>query len=219
MKKVGNLIKKSKTIVNAYLQELPTGEKWYEDRLKICTGCKYNSENVENKTFGQKLREGAGFDSRYCTACKCPIDVKASVKTEQCGAVELGMEPFWVALELDDNINKGVSITNLAPEVALLRRDVNRYYLDAAETSEKVVEFRFRIFTPLGYSYKSAVAGCSCTVAKADVVDENNLDFNVRISTLNFREDVVTEKNVQFHYNQGHMPRVINVKFLIIKKK
>lgn len=218
MKKVEKLIKKSKTIINAYAQELPLGEKWYEDRLSICTRCPHNSENVVDKSFSQKFREGIGFDSRYCTACKCPIDVKASIKAEECGIVELGQAPLWDKLEFEDNINKGVSMINLSPERIILKRDVNRFYLDAAESEEKAVEFKFRVFTPITYVYKSAIVGCSCTVAQAEVVDENNLDFNVRISTLNFREGIVTEKNVQLLYTQGNIPRSISLKFLIIKK-
>lgn len=220
MKKVGNLIKKSKAIYDAFTHDLPTGEKWYEDRLKICTGCEYNSENVTDKSFGQILREAVDIcpEKRHCRACGCCIDRKAALKYEECGIVELGKQPLWIKLEHEDNINKGVSVTNLSPDVAILRRDVNRFYLDAGDTEEKVLDFNFRVFTPIGYKFKSAQAGCSCTVAKAVEVDENNLDFNVRISTLNFRANVLTEKNVSLYYDQGNLPRVINIKFQMVKK-
>lgn len=213
-------MKKGKAIVDAFTHELPVGENWYQERLKICTGCEYNSENVTEKSFGQKLREAIDIcpEKRHCRACGCCIDRKAALKYEECGRTEVGLEPLWPKLELEDNVNKGVALINLSPESSLLKRDMNKFVFDAGETEEKKVDFKFRIFVPSTYKYKSAAAGCSCTVAQAEKVDDNHYDFTVRISTLSLRQGFLSEKNLSVYFDQGAFAKVINIKFQIFKK-
>lgn len=218
------MIKKGKAIVKAFTNELPVEESWYKARLEACSSCSLNSENVVDKSFLQTLREGLDIcpEVRYCTACKCCIDRKAAVKTEECGIRDKkGLENeklLWESIESQDQVNKGVSVTNLSSDKILLKYKENKYYFDAGETTDKVVDVKFQVFIPNTYKYTSAVAGCSCTVADVVVISENIVEFNVKVSTLNFRVDIQTEKNISLYFTQGNLQRVLNIKIQATKK-
>lgn len=58
---------------------------WYNERIKICNTCPFNSKNVENKKglrywFWNILN----LKEPFCTVCGCEIKAKASEEIEEC---------------------------------------------------------------------------------------------------------------------------------------
>jgi hypothetical protein len=217
-----NFLKKRKEqlsqIIEAFTQdELPVGEKWYQDRLAICTACPHNSDNVEkeNKTFVQNIRENIITcpQIRYCTACSCCIDQKASIKRAECGIVELGMEPKWRALEVFSDDNSNVSITQAGDHPITIRTNGSTFFLDLGQTSNPVVDFSFILFVPTKHKFITSKVTCGCTVAEVEKIDEARIKFNMRISTVQFTPGGVTTRTFYAEY-QG---KTVEIKFQIQK--
>jgi hypothetical protein len=219
---MANFLKKRKEqlsqIIEAFSQEeLPVGEKWYQERLAICTACPHNSDNVakENKTFVQNIRENIITcpQVRYCTACSCCIDQKASIKRAECGAVELGLEAKWKALEVFANDNSNVSVTQAGDRPLTIRTNGSTFFLDLGKTSEPVVDFSFVLFVPTKYEFVTSKVTCGCTVAEVEKIDEARTQFNMRISTVQFNPGGITTRTFYAEYKG----KTVELKFQIEK--
>jgi hypothetical protein len=219
---MANFLKKRKEqlsqIIEAFSQEeLPVGEKWYQERLAICTACPHNSDNVakENKTFVQNIRESIITcpQVRYCTACSCCIDQKASIKRAECGAVELGLEAKWKALEVFANDNSNVSVTQAGDRPLTIRTNGSTFFLDLGKTSEPVVDFSFVLFVPTKYEFVTSKVTCGCTVAEVEKIDEARTQFNMRISTVQFNPGGITTRTFYAEYKG----KTVELKFQIEK--
>ena len=63
-------------------------KEWYKERKKICDNCPFNSKYHKKTLFERFLGE-------YCTACKCTLRFKQSLKEAVCGKEEIGLKPEW----------------------------------------------------------------------------------------------------------------------------
>jgi hypothetical protein len=217
-------IKKAKTIVKAFLSELPTGEKWYEDRLEICNSCEYNTKNIERNKLSMtdriKISTGVCDNKNHCTACGCCIERKSSVKGETCGLTYLNMEPKWVAIEVESTLNDGISIINMNPELGTLTYGDSGFVYDFGSSSDNVLTTKFQIKNDKGkLDVKSYNAGCSCTLGEMLVIDENTVEFKVDISTVNFRKEDLNMRSMNVVYNveNKNFTKTINITFKVFK--
>lgn len=60
------------------------GVEWYEDRLRICSVCEFNSKNANKKNLKHQLLSLLSFKKPYCTNCFCTLQDKASEPLEIC---------------------------------------------------------------------------------------------------------------------------------------
>ncbi len=214
-----NIFKKIRNIAQAMLNPLPVGEPWYEERLKICTECPLNSDNVEAIEGAlHEVREFRCPETRYCTACGCCIDRKAAVKAEECGAVDKGLAPKWTALEYADVNNQGFHIENLTPEICNLKQDGKKFLFDFGYIDQPKVEGVFEIEMPQGVTFKTAIAGCSCTVTTPELKEGNILHFPYKVSTTGFRDGSMTDKNISIYFTRNGVDSVVNIKLRFYKK-
>lgn len=206
-------LKKAKTIVKAFLEELPTEEKWYQDRLEICNSCEYNTRNIlasELKLTDKiKISTGVCDNNNHCTACGCCIERKCSVKQEVCGKTVIGLEPNWVALEVESIVDKGVSAENITPNIGDLTIEGGDFIYDIHPTSDSKVSFSIQLKRKGGLDIKNYNAGCSCTVGNIETIDKDTCRMDIDISTLKFKENQLTEKTLYVTYN---LPNKINTK-------
>lgn len=217
-------IKKAKTIVKAFLSELPIGEKWYEDRLEICNTCEYNSKNIEKGKLSMadriKVATGLCDNNNHCTACGCCIERKSSVKSETCGLASIDKDPKWIALEVESTVNKDISLINITPEIGVLTYGDSGFVYDFGSSDKKIITAKFQIKDNKNkLSIKSYNAGCSCTVGEMQVIDDYTAEFKVDISTVNFRPNDVNTRAMTIVYNvEGkNYTKSINVTFKVFK--
>jgi hypothetical protein len=217
-----NLFKKIRNIADAFLHPLPIEEKWYQDRLKICTDCPLNSDNCTEEQLSdmQKFRKNniSGCpEKRFCTACGCCIDRKAAVKIEQCGAVDIGKEPKWAAIEIEDKNNKDFFVENRTPELSKLSKVGGLYVLDFGYVGSGKVETTVEIEYPEGTKFTNIIPSCGCTVANIEYVDNTHIRFPLKISTVNFKAGAVTEKAITVSFMTGSLTKVVNFKLKFLK--
>lgn len=207
--------KKVKTIAKAILSEKPVDEKWYQDRIKTCEGCEYNSDNIaeDDKTILQKLRLNVN-SSRYCTACLCFIDDKCAVKTEVCGRVALNppRTPLWDAIEIESSHNDGVKIENLTPNTTKLSASGNEYLFDFGVTTEATIVCEFKVTRSKGLKILSVEPACGCTVPTVSSLSSKSSKLGIKISTIAFKEGV-NEKTLKIRYQDVNNIKDIYVRF------
>jgi len=214
-------LKKVKTIAKAFINPLPEGEKWYEDRLKICKTCPKNSANVEDNelSFVDKAKIATNFcdNGNHCLACGCCIERKAATKTEQCGLGEIGKEPKWPALEVPGVVDKNLSIVNLTPEMGEVSVGTREFIYDFGDRFENKLSFSFQLHRTRGLDVKSHNASCGCTVADMVTVDDKTANFSLDISTLSFKEGLNTRTFTVTYFERDSKTRDIQIVFKITK--
>lgn len=205
-------------IYEAFTQDsLPVNESWYQERLAACSACSYNSDNIpkENKSFVQNIRENVVKcpQVRYCTACHCCIDQKASIKRAECGLVEIDKEPKWKALEVFAADNTNVALIHAGKRNYIIRNNGSVFFIDLGASEEPVIDFSFVLFVPMQHEFITARATCGCTVSEHEKIDEARIKFNIRLSTVNFMPGGVTSRTFYADYKN----KTVEVKFQIQK--
>lgn len=204
--------KKAKTILQAYTEELPVNEKWFQERVKICEGCELNSDNVpeEKRDIAYKLKAatvGNGLCSkkRWCTACGCCIDEKASRKEVACGLADIGQAPKWPKLSFESKSDSRINliVSEESGDKYSAEEVFGDIYLNFGEISKDVVDFRFRVFHPKSYAFVTTRVSCGCTVAEVQTIDENHIEVSGRVSTVGFNTKTATVKGIQIDFDKG----------------
>lgn len=223
---LNNNIKKGSQILKAVTQELPTSEKWYQDRMDVCNSCEFNSRNDPKAFDNMTILEKAGkivkdrvCDSKeYCTACGCCVELKCSLKESVCGLSEIGEEPKWDALEVKTSVDNNLSIVNLTPSGGKIYTEISKVIYDFEENFLPKLSAKFQIVRKGGIRYKKHTVGCSCTVAKPHVVDKDTVEIGIEISTLSFVEGLNKRTMRISYYDDRNRVREISVTFKINKK-
>lgn len=212
-------LKKARKIIGSHLQDLPVGEKWYQDRLAICETCPLNTKNTEEKgpTVSAMLANVGLMSSQYCVACGCPIKNKASVKSEICGAVKRGMEAKWFPLEVDSHILKGAYLINTEPENYTIEDGADCVVLRPTPSSKEMWEFNTELFVPKGQVLQSAQVSCSCVVAQAVRVSETNFKISIKVSTIAFTKGEEDTKRIYLKFAEKSLLRTLTIKLKMVK--
>jgi len=196
--------KKAKTIAKAFLNDLPEGEKWYEDRIAICEGCEYNTKNIDKEKLSAKdklkLTVHLCPEGDHCTACGCCTHRKASQKSESCGLVDLKLPPKWPALEVETKVDKKITIENITPESGELVIDDREVIYDLGLVEEERIDFILKVTRLGGLDVKNVEVGCRCTVAETEVIDKNSSQFEIAISTKDLRKSLTLTRIFSVHY-------------------
>lgn len=171
-------------IINAKISDKSKLGDWYTDRLKVCMTCEFNSENKKSLTMTEKIIVGANLGKPSCLACGCEIEAKASVQTENCGAVKRGIKSKWAKINLDSE--EGFSVVSRNENIKLTHIGQNHYVVDygrIAFNSDSTVEL---LISKKGLVIKSvnAKSACGCIGTKASFSDKNEITFTLKYDTL-----------------------------------
>lgn len=212
-------LKKIKTIANAFISPLPTGEDWYEARVEACNGCEMNTKNIEESSlaFTDKLKIKSGLcdEGNHCTACGCCILRKCSVKSEVCGMSTLKRTPKWfpIAVEGLDNITLEVVGDNVK-----VTATPKEFLVDFGSSSDAVLKTSFILGSESSIKFDKYSVSCGCThPEKITQLDQNKIELQVTVSTLGFRPGL-NEKllTVEYKNNRGKFKSAV-IRFRVIK--
>lgn len=223
-KNMSKFLKKVKNIGDAFLNELPVNEDWYQERLKICSGCEYNSDNIpkESKTLVQKIRGVANVcpEVRWCTLCGCCIDRKAAVPGEICGIYsdkkmkEQGVKPKWMPISIS-NIDEKISVIKPDDESYILKREGDFFEINLGDCKGDVVEFNYEMIVPENFEIKSINAACGCTHPQVEKIDSGHFNFNVRISLKQLIKNTISSKTANIIFINSNKEEAVQFKFIL----
>lgn len=174
---------KIKVIADAFTEALPVGEQWYEDRLKICATCPYNSKNVDGKGLLLKIKDIAGAS---CTACGCFIERKASRKEEECGLSEINMTPKWNKLAVITSSAKDYNMYNNTPEKARMYIENNEYILDYGDIN-KSFDTKLQVVLEGESNIVSTNVSCGCTTPNLKRLKKGLTQLDIKLNLSNIR--------------------------------
>lgn len=198
------MIEKAKTIFKAFTEPLPVGEAWYEERIKICETCDYNTKNMGKEELSAvdrvKLTVGLCPEGDHCTACGCCTHRKASQKSEQCGLADIGKEPKWPALSVKSSLDKKITVENLTPLIGSLKLADKKLLYDLGESAGERFEFSIALSRQGSFRIKSVTVGCSCTVADPVEIGENSYRLDITLSVKNLKAGNTTLKSFTINY-------------------
>jgi hypothetical protein len=212
-------LKKVKTIAKAFIEPLPEGEDWYEDRLKACGDCEYNIKNIEKSkhTLADKLKISAGLcdNENHCQACGCCIERKCATKSEDCGLVKLGLAPKWTALELPSVINKGISLINLSPTLGKITVEPRAFIYTVEGIKDKKITLKVLLKRDNNrLEVKHHRPSCSCiSVDDMSRVDRHTYEFIISVSTTGFREGLNERGLYITYYDRGGKTNEVKIDF------
>lgn len=170
-------------IIKAKISDKSALGDWYTDRLKVCMSCEYNSENKKDLTLKEKAIVAINLGKPSCLGCGCEIEAKASVKTENCGAVKKGEVSRWDKLDIDESTGFQIKCKNA--NVKLIKEKDNHYIVDYGEIPFKsdstvnLVIFK----EDLDISNIHTTVSCGCTGTKADFSKKNEIDYTIKYDT------------------------------------
>lgn len=170
-------------IIKAKISDKSSLGDWYTDRLKVCMTCEYNSENKKDLSLKERAIVAVNLGKPSCLGCGCEIEAKASVKTEDCGAVKKGEKSKWSKLYVEESTGFKVECKN--NNVKLIKGKDNNYTVDYGKISFKsdstvnLVVFK----EDLDINEIKATAGCGCTGTMASFSEKNKIDYTIKYDT------------------------------------
>lgn len=106
------------TIIESKISDKSVLGDWYKKRINTCSTCEFNSSLRGELTTKEKLASAANLGEPFCVACFCEIAAKASVETEECGAVKKGLPSKWDTISV--NSKSGYNTINNSKNRATL---------------------------------------------------------------------------------------------------
>jgi hypothetical protein len=172
------------TIINSKFSDKSGLGEWYKDRLKVCLGCDYNSENKASLSLKEKAIVLANFGKPSCLACGCEIAAKASVETENCGIVKLGKESKWVSLNLTKD-NKFIVVNTTDYKASITPINDSKYELNYGEINKGSDSLLVLIISKKDLKVKKLVvsSSCGCTIPERSFDDKNDITLKITYDT------------------------------------
>ena len=196
---------KIRTIKDAFTSEIPTEETFFKERMKICEGCEFNSENMEPEnisiTQDIQIKNICKF-KRMCTACGCCLDEKVGQKSETCGLKQKGQTPLWEALKADTSSANDLNVEILNKTAKTVQLDIKKQYfaVGLGEDLTGVLPIELLISREAGLRISSIKPGCQCTVSTQEQVSDTEVKISLKIDTSKFDKGVRFEKPVTVNY-------------------
>jgi len=196
---------KLRTIKDAFTSKIPTEENFFKERMKICEGCEFNSENVKPEdlsvTQNIQIKNICQF-KRMCTACGCCLDEKVGQKNQACGLKEKGLEPKWEALSVETTSANDLNVEILNKTAKTVQLDIRKQYfaVGLGEDLTGVIPIELLISREAGLRINSIKPGCQCTVSEQEQVSDTEVKIYLKVNTANFNSGVRFEKPVTVNY-------------------
>lgn len=213
-------LKKAKTIVKAFSEDLPVEEDWFRERLSACDTCEWNSANKSDNTILTKTKEATICkNTSVCTACGCCIAQKASVKSETCGMQDKGLEPKWRAIEVEGSVDSRIKVENKTEGHSEFFAEKTGAFVTAIESSEVSVPFHFIVDGGKKFNIRTLTNTCSCTSSGVEEVSQGNYEVKMAVSTRSLKVGEPSTKIVKAKYTIGdEKEKEILFKLRITKK-
>ena len=184
---------------------------YHQKRLKICEACPYNSDNTEDKTALQKVREDfvgkavPYFSKRYCTACGCPIDKKVGIARAICGRVDLNEEPLWLPVEASGGTQttKDKVITLEGDSGATVYFEKDAFICEFPETSSDLLTVTFVVDHLKSDPFITAWPTCSCTVPEVEKISDTKVRIKAQLSTQSFPVDATSTRDLTLAFKNS----------------
>lgn len=208
-------IEKLRVIAKAKLSDKSKLGDWYKSRLEICKDCPFNSINKEKWSVRDTALVTANLGKDTCLACGCGIADKASVRSEECGLVKIGMPPLWEALpDLEEFDFLTLKVTNLNADKVKIRPVGKHLELNYGVVPHAFdSNIKFKIKSTLGdITRLSVVPACGCTLASQSTLDGEGI-ISIGYDTVG-RQGGAT-KNITINYVAGKMNQTITCKLNI----
>ena len=175
-------------IINSKISDKSKLGEWFTDRLEVCRGCEFNSENKKDLNMTDRIMIAANLGKPTCLGCGCEIAAKASVQTEDCGAVKKGLKSKWKKIDLSSQ--EGFSVINKNDNVVLNHIKDNYYEInygkipfDSDSEIKLLISKKGLVITDVRTS-----ASCGCTGTNAVYSDKNEITFTIKYDTLRVGE-------------------------------
>lgn len=211
-------------LTNKVTGNLPVGEDWYEERMKACRSCEFNSDNRKPKTMMETIEHSAHtakcFGKDYCTLCTCCIELKCSEKEEFCKLKDLGKKPKWDALQvsMDGRGPFTFSLVNNNPELGnLTATKDNRFIFVLKDTNENKVSFSFDVLDTKDIDFERVQATCGCTLPTPTIINSKRIRVDVELSLVNFTKGL-NQKTVKFFFRKNNLSDSFPINLQYIKK-
>lgn len=207
MRKKGQLT----VIKDAFLNEVPVGQEWFEKRMEICGGCEYNTANNPPENILTKFRKIIDGGKPHCLACGCYITEKCASKEETCGLIKLNEKPKWNALVLTTLDEDDFNIHNNSPDKVNLdlSPDGTKYMVNygiVSEASNTHIEFLLEGQAKI----VSVTVGCGCTLAAYKTLSPSLTQVNVSLNMKAVGRGIFT-KNVYVKYTLNEKTKTVAI--------
>lgn len=218
-------LKKAVTIAKSMINDLPVDQKWYQDRISACAACPLNTENmtpeqISNLSAKMKftLEYGCKKDEkRLCSICGCCTDRKAAVKSETCPKKDIGQEPEWLPIQIENSLDKNIVIENLTPDHGRIFQNGAVFFINLKKTDKPVLNFDIIVQNLKGLKFHYQRVGCSCLLSSVTTIDDKSLRVETKISIKDFRPGL-NERSMEIDYfNRNNQKRSVSFKFVYSK--
>lgn len=208
-------IEKLRLIAKAKFSNKSNLGDWYQARLDICKDCPFNSANKEKWSVRETAFVTANLGKDTCLACGCGIADKASVRSEECGLVKIGMPPLWEGLpDLVEFDFKTLKVTNLNSDKVKIRPVGKVLEIDYGVVPHAFDStIKFKIKSTLGdITNLSVVPACGCTLSSQSTLNGEGI-ISIGYDTVG-RHGGAT-KNITINYVSGKINQSITCKLNI----
>jgi hypothetical protein len=190
---------KIKVIVDAFTSEKPIEESWYKERLEICKGCEYNTQNNPPKDLLNKFRKVVDGGKPHCLACGCYIAEKAAMKEEECGLSVLDMAPKWNALAVMTASPEDLDIFNNSPEKVTVGLSENKEFF-VVEYGDITKSFDTKINLVLSGECKITDVDVSCGCTQPEIKELSPSLYEMKVSLSLRKIEGAFRKNIFVSY-------------------
>lgn len=221
---LSKIARKIKNIGEAFSNPLPVEEAWYQKRLEACTGCEFNSDNVEKdkKTFIHKVRDKANPcpEKRHCTACGCCIDRKAAVPAEMCGiatSTELtgkGYKPLWDSVSID-SVSGAITVIKDLDDNYDLKVTGGYFEIHLGERFGNLCDFHYEVITPKNYEIENMHTACGCTSPEVVKVADGHFKFKIRIALTQLKVNTQNSKTATLNFKSEDKRDSAHFRFIL----
>jgi hypothetical protein len=207
-------------IAEAFLNELPVEEAWYQKRLALCEACEWNTKNYAPADLRGRMELRTrqlvhGFQDS-CVKCGCFIRQKCAARSVACSLEKEGTAK-WHRLEVITSGGSDLNLLNLSEEICNVDLDEKDggfavMYVPFRKPERKELISHFVLETKNGAKIEEVTAGCSCFSVRSKMTSENEWCLEIA-----FRLDRLEEKQhgkdlfVKYRKKDG-TERIVNVK-------
>lgn len=206
-------IDKLKAIAGSYINALPEGESWYEDRLAHCLSCEHNTAVSGNDSILDTIKEKTIAPKGSCKICTCPVDRKCSVKTETCALYQLGKKPLWEAIEAKSPNDSNITVENLSPEVISLVPTPDSTFVVKITEVKPLVTFQLKLTSETNLEVKNFEVPCTCVTPTYDAIDAKSGVVGVGLSTTGFKKGLNKRYLIIHYYKTATKTKTFTIEF------
>ena len=201
-------IDKGKQILSAYMNEIPENETWYQERMKSCLTCEYNTAVTGNGGVFDYLKSKTIGPKGSCKLCGCPVDRKAAVKSSVCALLEYeNKPPKWNSLETLNPNDSAISVENLNPEVVTFQPTPDSTFVVSVDEVRPVVMFKIRMKCSHKLEIKNLEPSCGCFTPTLEMENDKTAVITFVMSTTGFKKGR-NDRKLMIHYYKA--PTKIN---------